>query len=62
VFAAHHVVYDAASRFNLHAELTEICAAAEQGWGKLPRCALTGGDQPLGATTGKGSRRGSYLR
>ncbi|WP_345642208.1 condensation domain-containing protein [Streptomyces tremellae] len=31
VFAAHHVVYDAASRFNLHAELTEICAAAEQG-------------------------------
>ncbi|WSQ12843.1 condensation domain-containing protein [Streptomyces sp. NBC_01231] len=31
VFAAHHAVYDAASRFNLHAELTEICAAVEQG-------------------------------
>ncbi|MFJ2214316.1 condensation domain-containing protein [Streptomyces sp. NPDC101062] len=31
VFAAHHVIYDAASRFNLHVELTEICAAVEQG-------------------------------
>lgn len=28
---AHHSVYDAASVFNLQAELTEICAAAEQG-------------------------------
>ena len=28
VFAAHHAVVDAASELNLHAELTEICAAA----------------------------------
>ncbi|MEU5730636.1 condensation domain-containing protein [Streptomyces antimycoticus] len=42
VFAAHHVVYDAASRFNLHAELTEICAAAEQGREpKLPELPLS---------------------
>ncbi|MFJ1647803.1 condensation domain-containing protein [Streptomyces sp. NPDC088258] len=42
VFAAHHVVYDAASRFNLHAELTEICAAVEQGREpKLPELPLS---------------------
>ncbi|GAA2352694.1 condensation domain-containing protein [Streptomyces violaceusniger] len=31
LFAAHHTVYDSASRINAHAELTEICAAAEEG-------------------------------
>ncbi|MGX1914111.1 condensation domain-containing protein [Streptomyces phaeochromogenes] len=31
LFAAHHTVYDTASRFNVHAELTELCAAAEEG-------------------------------
>ncbi|MFJ8002334.1 condensation domain-containing protein [Streptomyces sp. NPDC096310] len=31
LLAAHHTVYDTASRFNVHAELTEICAAAEEG-------------------------------
>jgi acyl carrier protein len=31
VFVAHHAIFDAASVFNLHAELTEICAAIEQG-------------------------------
>ncbi|MGW7688986.1 condensation domain-containing protein [Streptomyces asiaticus] len=42
VFAAHHLVYDAASRFNLHAELTEICAAVEQGREpKLPELPLS---------------------
>ncbi|MEV7422001.1 condensation domain-containing protein [Streptomyces sp. NPDC091212] len=42
VFAAHHVVYDAASRFNLHVELTEICAAVEQGREpKLPELPLS---------------------
>ncbi|AGP51699.1 hypothetical protein M271_00300 [Streptomyces rapamycinicus NRRL 5491] len=42
VFAAHHVVYDAASRFNLQAELTEICAAVEQGREpKLPELPLS---------------------
>jgi acyl carrier protein len=31
LFVAHHTVFDAASVFNLHAEVTEVCAAAEQG-------------------------------
>jgi hypothetical protein len=31
LFVAHHAVYDAASGFNVYAELTEMCAAAEQG-------------------------------
>ncbi|WP_030996942.1 condensation domain-containing protein [Streptomyces sp. NRRL F-5630] len=31
LFAAHHTVYDTASGFNVHAELTELCAAAEEG-------------------------------
>ncbi|WP_394427643.1 condensation domain-containing protein [Streptomyces sp. SGAir0957] len=31
VLAAHHTVYDTASGFNVHAELTELCAAAEEG-------------------------------
>ncbi|MEU1296954.1 condensation domain-containing protein [Streptomyces sp. NPDC005840] len=35
LFAAHHTVYDTASRFNVHAELTELCAAAEEG--RAPR-------------------------
>ncbi|MFS8197580.1 condensation domain-containing protein [Streptomyces sp. CWNU-52B] len=38
LFAAHHTVYDTASRFNVHAELTELCAAAEEGRAaRLPR-------------------------
>ncbi|MET9567052.1 condensation domain-containing protein, partial [Streptomyces tauricus] len=35
LFAAHHTVYDTASRFNVHAELTELCAATEEG--RAPR-------------------------
>ncbi|MEW2452192.1 condensation domain-containing protein [Streptomyces parvulus] len=31
VFVAHHTVYDTSSGFNVHAELTELCAAAEEG-------------------------------
>jgi hypothetical protein len=31
LFVAHHSVYDAASGFNVYAELTEMCSAAEQG-------------------------------
>ncbi|TWF95480.1 condensation domain-containing protein [Saccharopolyspora dendranthemae] len=31
LFAAHHAVYDTASSFNVRAELTEICAAEEEG-------------------------------
>ena len=30
IFAAHHAICDPASLFNLHAELAELCAAAEQ--------------------------------
>ncbi|QHV88616.1 condensation domain-containing protein [Streptomyces sp. 604F] len=38
VLAAHHTVYDTASGFNVHAELTELCAAAEEGRpARLPR-------------------------
>ncbi|WP_406150570.1 condensation domain-containing protein [Streptomyces sp. NBC_01012] len=38
VFAAHHTVYDTASGFHVHAELTELCAAAEEGRDpRLPR-------------------------
>ncbi|MFK3984787.1 condensation domain-containing protein [Micromonospora sp. NPDC050397] len=38
VFAAHHTVYDSASGLNVHAELTELCAAAEEGRApRLPR-------------------------
>ncbi|MET9196913.1 condensation domain-containing protein [Streptomyces olivaceus] len=41
VFAAHHTVYDTASGFNVHAELTELCAAAEEGReARLPRLPL----------------------
>lgn len=40
LLAAHHTVYDLASRFNVHAELTELCAAAEEGRGpELPHLA-----------------------
>ncbi|MEU0136829.1 condensation domain-containing protein [Streptomyces sp. NPDC006296] len=38
VLAAHHTVYDTASGLNMHAELTELCAAAEEGRApRLPR-------------------------
>jgi hypothetical protein len=41
VFVAHHAVFDAESGLNLHAEITEQCAAAEQRRpAKLPRLPL----------------------
>jgi hypothetical protein len=41
VLVAHHAIFDAASVFNLHAELTEICAATEQGRpARLPDLAI----------------------
>ncbi|MFG7943681.1 condensation domain-containing protein [Streptomyces cacaoi] len=42
LLAAHHTVYDTASRLNVHAELTEMCAAAEEGRDpELPRLPST---------------------
>jgi acyl carrier protein len=41
LFVAHHTIFDAASVLNLHAELTEVCAAAEQGReAELPELAI----------------------
>ncbi|MEU8874116.1 condensation domain-containing protein [Streptomyces javensis] len=45
LFAAHHTIYDTASRFNAHAELIEICAAVEEGREpKLPHLPRTYSD------------------
>ncbi|AUA08819.1 hypothetical protein GTZ78_11955 [Streptomyces sp. SID8361] len=45
ILAAHHTVYDSASRFNAHAELIEICAAVEEGREpKLPHLPRTYSD------------------
>ncbi|MFF7992628.1 condensation domain-containing protein [Kitasatospora xanthocidica] len=45
LFVAHHAVCDAPSLFNLHAELTEFCAAFEQDRPpSVPRLTLSYGD------------------
>jgi len=48
LFAAHHTVYDSTSRFNVHAELTELCAAAGEGRApQLPHLAHSYGTQAI---------------
>ncbi|MER7769125.1 condensation domain-containing protein [Kitasatospora sp. NPDC096140] len=45
LFVAHHAVCDAPSLFNLHAEITEFCAASEQDRPpRVPRLPLSYGD------------------